>query len=231
MGDRYTITSNLEELKSRFEVDIPVSYQAKYNACPTQLLPVITQNSEGLSFFYWGQIPGWSKNKALSSKLLYADIDSLLTKKSLNNALQNNRCIIPADSIYDWKRISKKGRVAHRFEFLNPSIKSLAGFWEEFEDEKGNMHHTFKIVSSPAPNELSNQSGILPVIVKKDQEQLWLSNEKDTNILMNCLETLTIQDMNAYTVSPKIENASLDQPDLIKPFAPADQFGNYSLFD
>ena len=62
MPERYTISKPAEELALELGVEIPENYQPRYNAAPAQLLPIITSKAkEGLSFFYWGTIPGWSE--------------------------------------------------------------------------------------------------------------------------------------------------------------------------
>ena len=229
MGDRYTLTVDSDAVASRFGVDVPDHYQPRYNAAPTQLLPVITQQSKGLSYFYWGQTPERAKNHTLSKKLIYADGEWLKEKASLRNALSFHRCMIPADSYYDWKRISKKGRVAHRVLFGNTELVGIAGLWEEFENEQGEVAHTFRIITSPAPSQELGER--VPSVVKKAQEHIWLGEETDPEKLMTCIGHYPADKISMYTVSPQIEDVEKDHPGLIGHFAPADQFGNYSLFD
>jgi putative SOS response-associated peptidase YedK len=231
MGDRYTLTANAGKLKERFKIEVPEWYKPRFNAAPTQLLPVITQESEGLSLFHWAQIPDWSKDKTISTKLLVADKESLLLKSSTKIALQTRRCLIPADGYYDWKKISKKGRVAHRVTFDNKNIVGFAGIWEEFEDDKEEITHTFKIITTESNDLIKSMNHRMPAIIKQENEALWLSDGTDEMSLMDIISQYDGAKTNMYSVSPKIENINIDTPELIDPFAPADQFGNYSLFD
>ncbi len=231
MGERYTITANTDKMQERFGVAIPETYQPRYNAAPTQILPVITQNSKGLSFFYWGQLPDFAKNRAVSSKLLYAEAENIHEKASTKRLLSSARCIVPVDGYYAWKKISKKGRIPHRFIFENNAIKSFPAIWEEFEDDEGNMLHTFKIVITQPNTLISEMSNWMPVIFDQTQEAIWLSDTTDIDALTEILIPYPTEKMGSYTVSPRFDDPSLDDPSLIEPFAPADQFGNYSLFD
>ncbi|UII24980.1 SOS response-associated peptidase [Fulvivirga maritima] len=231
MGDRYTITSSSEALASRFNVDIPEAYAPNYNAAPTQILPLITQGSKGLSFFYWGQIPGWSKNKAISNKLLFADMETLSEKAITQKALLSRRCIVPADGFYGWKQVSKKGKIPYRVIFENKNIVSFAGLWEEFEDDNENIVHTFKLITSPANSSILPMSTRMPVIMTEKEENVWLNNESTEEELLETLKPYPADKMKTYSVSPKISDTSVNEPALIEPMAPADQFGNYSLFD
>lgn len=231
MGDRYTITALASTLAQRFGIEVPSGYKPRFNAAPTQLLPIITQGTSGLSFFYWGQIPDWSKNKTLSTKLLFAEKEQIEDKTSLKSALQYHRCLIPVDGYYEWKRISKKGRVAHRLVFGNNEIVGIAGLWEEFEDDEGQMQHTFKIITTKANSTVENLNKRMPVVVSKENEKLWMSKSTDFNEILPLLSELKSNNINMYTVSPKIDDPKNEGEHLVKPFAPTDQFGNYSLFD
>ena len=109
MCRRYTLTSSAEKLHERFKVDITGVYKPTYNAAPTHLLPVITnENPKGFSFFYWGATPKMANNKTISVKLYNARSDELTGKASYRIALESRRCLVPANGYYDWKRISKK---------------------------------------------------------------------------------------------------------------------------
>ncbi|MBL3655262.1 SOS response-associated peptidase [Fulvivirga sediminis] len=231
MGDRYTITNSSEELANRFNVDIPDAYSPSYNAAPTQILPIITQGSKGLSFFYWGQIPDWSKNKAISNKLLFTNMETLVEKAITKKALLSRRCAVPADGFYGWKQVSKKGKIPYRVIFENKSIVSFAGLWEEFEDDNENTMHTFKLITSPSNSSILPMSTRMPVIMTEKEEAIWLNKESTEEELMEVLKTYPADKMKTYSVSPKISDSSVNEPALIEPMAPADQHGNYSLFD
>lgn len=231
MGDRYTLTALGSQLQDRFKIEVSESYKPRFNAAPTQLLPVIIQGSKGFSFFYWGQIPNWSKNKSLSDKLLFAESEQLQQKSSLKNALNTRRCIIPMDGYYDWKRISKKGKVAHRIVFNSNEIVSVAAVWEEFEDEQGEVAHTFKIITRPADDIVKEFNNRMPLVLSPKLENEWLDQSKSSEEVLSNLELAHGYQLTSYSVSPAIEDTTKDSERLIAPFAPADQFGNYSLFD
>jgi len=109
MIERYTITASADQLRERFEVDVPDFYKPNYNASPTQLLPVITTNSpHGISLFYWGETPAWAKNKTPSEKIINVRTETLSEKLALKKAMMKTRCLAPADGFYAWKKVGKK---------------------------------------------------------------------------------------------------------------------------
>jgi len=231
MGDRYTISAPAEKLASRFGRDISERYNPRFNAAPTQVLPVITQGSKGISYFFWGQLPERSKNKPVGSKLLYVSSDVLRSTSSGSSLLGSHRCIIPADSFYAWKQVSKKGRIPHRILQEDESIFAMAGIWEEFEDDDGHVVHTFRIIMHPSEGEIAGLCPKIPFILEANDEEKWLDSATALEELHEILDQPSQKRLRHYTVSPRIDDPANDNASLIKPFSPADQFGNYSLFD
>lgn len=231
MPERYSITSNAEGIGKRFKVEVPERYAPRFNAAPGQLLPIITSSDPvGLSFFYWGTIPDWSKNRTISKKLLTLPLNQVLEKPSRLELLKTHRCLIPSDGYYEWKQIGKKTRIPHRFVMGNNETFSFAGIWEEFDDEKDKTHHIFRILTVPASDVSQNFNDEIPLIIKKDNEQLWLS-EVTSEELIDILKENYKAVLNRYTVNPGIDDIKNDYPNLIKPYNAMDQHGNYSLFN
>jgi putative SOS response-associated peptidase YedK len=232
MIDRYSLTASLEKMRERFSADVPDFIKPRYNAAPTQILPVITSDSaQGVSNFYWGTSPEWAKNKAVTEKLVNARAEMILEKPSLRKQLAKNRCIVPADGFYAWKKAGKKTLIPYRFIATDQDLFSFAGLWDEYEDTDGNAFHTFTIITT-APNDLvSSIHDRMPVILDQESEKIWLNPESKEPELLALLKSYPTNMINLYSVSPRIIDAKTDVPSLIIPTPPADQFGNLTLFD
>src|SRR5699024_1168626 len=116
MCRRYSISPTAAELAERFDIDVPEAYRSRYNAAPTQILPVITNdNPEGISFFYWGVVRNFAKNKSPRPKLYNTKAETLMQKASTSKTLHQRRCLVPADGFYDWNNGSRKRVVPYRF--------------------------------------------------------------------------------------------------------------------
>lgn len=231
MIERYTLTATREQLQQRFGVDVPESYKPQYNAAPTHLLPVILQGSAGISFFYWGTPPEWAKNKHVSEKLINIRAESFSERPSMRKTLKRYRCIIPADGFYAWKKVGKKTLIPHRFIISDKSIVSFAGIWEEFEDNEGQTHHTFMLVTAQANTLVSNMTERMPMIFEKAQEKIWMDADASEESLLALFKIYPENKMSLYTVSPRINDSTVNAPSLIIATPPADQFGNLTLFD
>jgi putative SOS response-associated peptidase YedK len=231
MIERYSLTATAETLKERFAIEVPGYYQPRYNAAPAQLLPIITSESqEGLSVFYWGRPPVWARNKSLSERLVNLKVEHLVERPVLKKALMKYRCIIPADGFYAWKKLGKKTAIPHRLVTDQP-VFSMAGLWEEFEDEAGNLMHTFIMITTQANETVSKVTDRMPVILDKKSEAVWLNHSAAEADLLKVLVPYASDKISLYTVSPRINEIKIDVPSLILPAPSADQHGNLTLFD
>jgi putative SOS response-associated peptidase YedK len=232
MIERYSITASSTKLEQRFGTDVLDIYSPNFNAAPTQLLPIITSAApQGISTFYWGTSPEWSKNKTLSEKIINIRAESILEKPVLKKALMKNRCLIPADGFYAWKKVGKKTAIPYRLVTNDQELFSFAGIWDEFEDTDGNEFHTFSLITTSSHGIVATIHDRMPVIFTRESEEIWLDKHSTETDLMNLLVPYPAERMNHYPVSPRINNANTNVPSLIIPTPPADQFGNLTLFD
>jgi putative SOS response-associated peptidase YedK len=232
MVDRYSLTALSPALAERFSVEVPDHYKPRYNAAPSQLLPVITSSGrQGLSWFYWGRPPQFARNKNLGEKIINLSIETLKEKPVLKKALIQHRCIIPADGFYAWKKVGKKISIPHRISVADQKLFSIAGLWEEFEDEDSTMVHTFTIITTPSNKAILSITERMPVIFDKTTEDVWLNTKTPESELITILRTYASEKMSLYTVSPRINNPTNDHPSLIIPAPASDQYGNLTLFD
>jgi putative SOS response-associated peptidase YedK len=232
MIEQYSISASSDKIIDRFAIDGTGLPKPIYNASPTQLLPVITHNApKGISTFYWGTSPEWSKNKSLSEKIVNTHVELISERSSLKKSLMKTRCIIPADGFFAWKKTGKKTFIPYRFVCKDQDIFSFAGLWEEFEDTDGNELHTFSIVTTPSNSIVGNVSERMPVILNKKTEAIWMNKESTEETLLKILKDYPSEQMTFYPVSPRIKDPGINVPSLIIPTQPSDQHGNLTLFD
>lgn len=232
MIDRYSITAPSAKLTERFSVDVPDFHKARYNASPTQLLPVITATAaKGISTFYWGTSPEWAKNKTLSEKIINVRAETIMEKPALTRAMMKTRCLVPADGFYSWKKTGKKTFIPYRFIATDQELFSFPGLWEEYEDTDGNEFHTFSIITVPSNSLVLTVHERMPVMLDKKAEARWLNPGSTESELFSLLTAYPADKMNHYSISPRINDIAFDVPSLIVPAPPADQHGNLTLFD
>lgn len=227
----YSISSSSALIDETFNVDATEAFSPRYNACPTQLLPVITSdNPEGLSFFYWGTTPAFAKGRRVSDKLTMAPVEQIPDRPALRRYIRTQRCAIIADGFYDWKTLSKKGRTPYRFFLPDNEPFAIAGLWDSFDNDQGETIHTFMMITTPANNEVADITSRMPAILEKDLIIEWLNDSNTEESTISLLKPYTEKVLDRFTVNPKLGDSNFDSPELLKNVPPADQFGNFTLF-
>jgi putative SOS response-associated peptidase YedK len=230
MFSRYSIAADAEAIATRFSVDVPEVYTAFFNAAPTHLLPVITHDSQkGLSFFYWGAPPSWANKKPLGEKIINTRSELFAEKPVLRKKLREKRCILPADGFYEWKKAGKKTSIPYRFTLKDRSLFAMAGLWEEYSDDEGNIFHTFIVITAPSDESVLAIHDRMPVILAQDAEYAWL-NSTEEDELLPLLHSFS-DGLEHYSVSPMVNSPDRNSRLVILPAPAADQYGNLTLFD
>lgn len=230
MINRYSLSAVAEAVAQRFSVDPTPGYEPVFNAAPTQLLPVMTQESpNGMSFFYWGLPPVWAKDKPLGERLINTPAEQISEKPALRKKLRGHRCLIPADGFYLWKRIGKKAAVPYRFTFPDKGLFAIAGFWEEYEDENNVPHHTFSLITTEGSSSVAGFATRMPAILAAELEIEWLKSESE-DVALSMLVPYPGELMH-YSVSTLVNDPARNDKRVILPAPAADQFGNLTLFD
>jgi putative SOS response-associated peptidase YedK len=231
MIERYSLGVPASQIGDFFEIEPYGFDKPRFNAAPAQLLPVITAGSQGLSHFYWGTMPQWSKNKSISEKIINVHGEQIAERPTLKKSLKKYRCMVPADGFYVWKRVGKKTNIPYRVRLADKSLFGMAGFWEEFDDETGEVHHTFTIITIPSSGSLGELCERMPLIFNKADGKTWLSNGSEEADLLTLISSPPELVFDCYTISPRINSADIDEATLTQPTPPADQFGNLTLFN
>jgi putative SOS response-associated peptidase YedK len=234
MCHRYTITVLPSDLELWLNVKSPNTYKPRFNAAPSQYLPIVTNiNPREVIMGHWGLLSESGSRSELSAKLHTKSLDSIKSSKIWQKSLLTNRCLILADGFYCWKQIGKKKKVPYRIIPKHKKLMCFAGIWEEFTNHNTNTRQiSFILITRSSYRPVHEISDTIPVIIESGNEMNWLSEKnmiKDKVIDIMELEDWALLDY--YSVSPMIENTNIDKPDLIKPVPATDQHGNLTLFD
>lgn len=232
MIDRYFLRVTKEVLEKELSVDVTQHYKPLFNIVPTQLVPVMTQTSpNGFSFFYWGIPPEMSNKKAVSQKLINVPHDRLFSTASYKNALNDKRCVVPMTGFISWKQVSKKRKVPYAIFLATGNTMLVPALWNEFETLEGDNVQTFQLLVQEADGPLSSISDAKPTLLTEEGKKLWLGNEQVNENFFNGQNTVESDAFEWHAISPAIISETENKESLLKPTPPADQLGNYTLFD
>ena len=108
MCGRYSFNVKKDVLKVQLPgVSLPDDWIENLNICPTEkALTIHKIDTMALSFMQWG----FQQTNAIKKDLpLYinARSETIFEKINFKGSIINRRCIIPADSFYEWKTYGK----------------------------------------------------------------------------------------------------------------------------
>ncbi|HOY31474.1 MAG TPA: SOS response-associated peptidase [Bacteroidales bacterium] len=191
---------------------VPSEMICRYNCAPSQLLAVITDISPGkFSFFKWGFIPFWAKDASVGNKMINARAETINSKPAFKKSLQTMRCLVPADSFYEWS--DKKDKKPYRIMLKNQPVFSMAGIWSEWKSPDNEIISSFAVITTEA-NEITQQiHHRMPVIFDtSDAEKSWLKNAESG--ISSLLKPLESEKMTFYPVSKKVNSPKNDFPEI-----------------
>jgi putative SOS response-associated peptidase YedK len=222
MCGRFTLTATVDQLIDRFDVEFFLEqeeYLPSYNVAPSQsVLAVINNGShKRMGFLRWGLIPPWAKDMSIGYKMINARAETLSEKPSFRNAYKNKRCLIVADSFYEWKRIDSKTKTPMRIKLKSDELFAMAGLWESWKSLEGKTIYSCSVITTQ-PNELVQDiHDRMPVILKPEDEKNWLDPSiSDTSKLQPLLKPLEPSLMEAYEVSPLVNSPKNNSIQLIQ---------------
>ena len=97
------------------------------------MLSVINDGTKNrLGYLRWGLVPPWAKDEKIGYKMINARAETLTEKPSFRTAYQKKRCLIIADSFYEWKRNNDKTKIPMRIKLKSDELFAMAGLWEKW---------------------------------------------------------------------------------------------------
>lgn len=222
MCGRFTLTAPLDQIFERFEIEQFIQedlFSPSYNVAPSQsVLSVINDGRKNrLGFLRWGLIPSWAKDEKIGYKLINARAETLHEKPSFRQAYRNRRCLIIADSFYEWKRDGDQSKTPMRIKLKSGGLFAMAGLWEQWKSPDGHSIFSCSVITTE-PNELVGEiHDRMPVILKPEDEKIWLDRTiTNTAQLDQLLKPLDKDLMEAYEVSPLVNSPKNNSVELIQ---------------
>ena len=219
MCGRFSLTTELHKLEERFFIENAkdLNYQISYNIAPGQRILTIVEGASDnrAGYLYWGLVPSFAKDRKIGYKMINARSETLQEKVSFSRLLERRRCLIPADGFFEWKKV---GREKHpmRFTMKDEEPFAFAGLWDRWVHGEDELVTCTLITTKP--NKLvKDVHDRMPVIVKKEHEQTWLSKkERDLTMLTSLLQPYEENQMKTYEVSSNVNSPRNNDPDCIK---------------
>lgn len=223
MCGRYVLAEDGEDIRKRYHATTPlIEVDKRYNVAPTQTMPTVIREPEPkphneIVTMRWGLIPHWAKEASTKYTMINARADTIMEKVSFKRPFLNSRCLVPATGFYEWKTTEDGKKIPYYIHLRDEQLFSFAGFYETWRDpQSGQEIKTYSIITTE-PNALMEKiHDRMPVILPKDEEEVWLDPTTSANELQVLLKSYPAKEMDAYPVSTIVNRANIDSPDLLK---------------
>ncbi|WP_028390981.1 SOS response-associated peptidase [Bacillus cihuensis] len=220
MCGRYTLFTDIEEIMDRFDIKAPFidEYQFSYNIAPSHsVLSVINDGTTNrLGYLRWGLIPFWAKDEKISYKMINARAETIAEKPSFKNAYKKKRCLILADSFYEWKKTPER-KIPMRIKLKTDEPFAMAGLWESWKSPEGRPIYSCSVITTTPNKLMSSIHDRMPVILKPEDEKVWLDPSiHDTDYLQQYLKPFDALQMEAFEVSSQVNTPKNNSPNLIQ---------------
>lgn len=217
MCGRYTIITPAPGLARRFGAKEAASPAPNFNAAPSQALPIITNSMPGqIQLVRWGLVPAWSRDPASGPKPINARAETLAEKPSFRQLLARRRCLVLADSFYEWQA-TERGKIPHRILLKSEEPFAFAGLWDEWLDRAtGELHPTFTIVTTE-PNELmARLHNRMPVILPGlEAERAWLADDLSAAAHQELLMPYDATLMREYAITTRVNSPAHNDAEVL----------------
>ena len=217
MCGRYVLKTSSLDLKKELHLDEVPALEARYNIAPMQAAPIVTsQAPRGLTIARWGLLPQWAKDTRIASKLINARAESLAIKPIFKDLLRNQRCLIPCDGFYEWKRDGRT-HTPHYVHLAEGGLLTMAGLWSAWRSHEGLEVVTFTVVTTTANPQVAALHDRMPVFLPGPRRQRWLAEDTDEASLMRLLVPWAGPPLEEYQVSHLVNAVATDSPECVLP--------------
>jgi putative SOS response-associated peptidase YedK len=226
MCGRFTSTSSIERLVETFAVD-EVRVEAlplRYNVAPTQLIYAVAErHREGseplrlLGSYRWGLVPSWATDVSVGVKMINARAESLTSKPAFRAALGRRRCLIPADSWYEWA--AGPAKQAYAISLSSGEPVAMAGLWELWKDRRHPEQDWLRsctIVTTAASGSLAGIHPRMPAVLPERAWAAWLdTGAVDAEEARGLLVPASAELFRAWPVGAAVNRVANEGPELL----------------
>ena len=223
MCGRYRLSRRKELLADYFKADLSDfdNWEPRYNIAPTQSVPVVRQISQNdrpkLSLVRWGLIPSWASDPSIGARTINARAETVASKPSFREPLRKQRCLVPGDAFYEWKRATS-GKQPYCFEVSDGAMFAFAGLWDRWLAADGRPIETCTILTTTPNDLLADVHDRMPVILPHDTYRAWLDpGIQDESVALGMLRPFQANLMRRFPVSAMVNRVTNDGPECCTP--------------
>ncbi|MEO8252229.1 MAG: SOS response-associated peptidase [Chloroflexota bacterium] len=229
MCGRFAQSRSAEELARIFHARPAAEVDGeRFNVAPTdEVAAVVEHHGERVvDAFRWGLVPFYAKSAKDGARMINARAETVETSPAFRTAFARRRCIVPADAFYEWRRERnpETGRTIKSEPFAvrrsDGEPLALAGLWSIWRDPDTAARLYTCTILTTEPNELvARIHNRMPVILDPTDWAAWLTEVTPAGELRSLLRPAPVEPLEAYAVSPAVNNVRNEGPELLAPLS------------
>ena len=207
------------------DLSLELGLAPNYNAAPGTAHPVVVWDDDmgmrALRMMYWRFLPPFCTDpKKLKLDTIHASAEKLLSSNLWKTSFLYRRCLIPADSFAEWKRVSPKIRLPFLFALRTGEPFGIAGIWQRWRSpDRQTEMDTFAVITVE-PNEIVHDftdHDRMPLLIQRKDYERWLRDGDVERPPADLLRPFDSDKMKAWRVSTRMNNVRNNDPSLIEP--------------
>src|SRR5699024_5819108 len=219
MCGRYTLLAEAVEILREFGLSSPIkNEETSYKLAPGKNVLAIIHDGEEkrAGYLKWGLVPSWAKDPRIGYKMINARSETADQKPSFKDLMARKRCLIVADSFYEWKKTDdsnqhKRIKLQDRRMFV---FASLCDKWQQGDEQL----FTCTMLTKDANDFMRDIHHRMPIILPKDMEDEWITPRQiQPARAKQFIQQINMDEMKAYDVDTYVNAAKNNDEACIAP--------------
>lgn len=206
MCGRYTLLAEEADILRAFGLSESIQdYEPNYNIAPGQQILAIIHDGKKkrAGYLKWGLVPSWAKDEKVGYKMINARSETAHVKPSFRHLMARKRCLIVADSFYEWQKTDTH-KQPKRIQPKERPLFAFAGLWDKWSLNGKNIF-TCTILTKDSNQFMQPIHHRMPIILPEEMEDKWISpQEEQPGEMQAMLQSIEMEPLSAYNVSTRV---------------------------
>lgn len=189
MCGRYLLDTEIREIIKTYKIlRAKVGEYKAGEIFPSTNAPIIFDDGQRtIAHAKWGFPFSFKKGIVINARS-----ETIMNKPMFKDSFYTARCIIPANSYYEWKEESKGKKVKYEIGLKDKNLISLGGIFKLSMDNSHSIQQlTFVIITTEAEEGVKDIHWRMPLIIKDNDIDAWLDRNTDIRHVQRILKSKT----------------------------------------
>jgi putative SOS response-associated peptidase YedK len=201
-------------LEERFDADLAVEYQPRYNIAPREQLATVRDDEpDAIGHQEWGLLAPWAEDPDDGPRPINARLETVTEKSMFREPVAERRCLVLADGFYEWAG-ERGAKQPYRVHLADDRPFAMAGCWNRWESDD-DVLETVTILTTEANDVVAPIHDRMPVVLEPATESIWLEGTLET--ALSVCGPYGGDDMCTYEVSRAVNFPENDRPAVVEP--------------